>query len=84
MLLRCFISCPIQPFNNLKELIMRIPSPKLFAQEPEMALLALLTLYLSPTAVFEDAAEWMHSVWQHLPPAEHDYFDLYVRYINPI
>jgi len=63
---------------------MPIPSPKLFAQEPEMALLALLTLYLSPNAVFEDAAEWMHSVWLHLPPAEHDYFDLYVRYINPL
>jgi len=63
---------------------MPIPSPKLFAQDPEMALLALLTLYLSPTAVFEDAAEWMYSVWRHLPPAEDDYFDLCVRYIKPL
>jgi hypothetical protein len=63
---------------------MPIPSPKLFAQDPEMALLALLTLYHSPNSVFEDAAEWMHSVWLHLPPAEYDYFDLCVRYIKPI
>jgi predicted MPP superfamily phosphohydrolase len=67
-----------------KEITMQIPTPTTLAQDPELALLSILTLSLSPTEVFEDAIEWIYSVWRQLPPAEQDYFDLVIDYIYAI
>lgn len=63
---------------------MHIPSPKALAQDPELALLSILTLFYSPTEVYEDAVEWIYSVWRQLPPAEQDYFDLCFEYIHSL
>ena len=63
---------------------MRIPSPKTLAQDPELALFSILMLAVSPTEVYEDAIEWIYSVWRQLPPSEQDYFDLCFDYIYSI
>lgn len=63
---------------------MHIPSPTTLAQDPELALLNILTLALSSAEVFEDAIEWIYSVWRQLPPAEQDYFDLVIDYMTDL
>ena len=62
---------------------MRKPTLKSLRQDPELALLTILALYLSPD--YGNAAFWVYKVWRQLPPFEQDYFDLcfdYMTYID--
>ena len=58
---------------------MRKPTLKSLRQDPELALLTILALYLSPD--FDNAGYWVYKVWRHLPPLEQDYFDLCFDYV---
>jgi hypothetical protein len=54
---------------------MNIPSPKDFTHDADLTILMVLHLWLTPTGVYEDALEWMHSLTLTLKGEDYWYLE---------
>lgn len=64
---------------------MNIPSPKDFTHDADLTILAVLTLWLAPFDIYEDAIEWLHSLALTLSDEDYRYMEqCFADHINSI